>query len=318
MSVGPRIAALACPLLLIACSSPTSTTGSSASNAAASSASSAQKKPAAAPRPQKALTVTVDGKAIPMVAALARKRADGAQEISVFSVPQDCSLLEHDGHEMSPGEFNVTLGQRLAPDGAITTVVASSWYEGMTRSDLNVPTKTTGEWAPGKPFGVDVDFTSDSAGANKTALVAKGTIDALVCPDEAPRADSPAPKLPEPMKATLEIAKKSLPIRSAGLKKDGERVDLILSTGGDACSWKEAKGELMITFAYQHAKDDAPWQATLGGTLPSASMDQTFDKKKVKITPRPDAPGAYELQAELEVVKYPVKISGTVDAKLCP
>lgn len=318
MSLGPRFAALACPLLVIACSSPSSTTGASASSSATSSASSAKTPKAATPRPQKALAVTVDGKSIAMVAALARRRADGVQEISVFSVPQDCSVLEQNGHEMSAGEFNVDLGQHLAPDGSITTVVTSSWYEGMSRSDLGLPTKTTGEWAPGKSFGVDVDITSESAGADKKTLAAKGTIDALVCPDEPARADAPAPKLPEPMKATLEVAKKALPIRSAGLKKDGERVDLVLSTGGDACSWKEAKGELMITFAYEHAKDDAPWQVTLGGTLPSAAMDQTFDKKKVKITPRPDGAGTYALQAELDVVKYPIKITGSVDAKPCP
>jgi hypothetical protein len=307
---------------LVACGNESPAAGSStaATSSAASNKSSAPSKPKAPPNPQTKLTASVDGQDVAMVTALAfvdgdRSASSGGTTVEVSSVPLTCADVQGSGRNIANGEvsFELGVGEYLQEDGKFTPALRTTSFSGMNQM-VTTPTKTSGAVTEGSSFSVDVDFTIDSAGSPKKKLVAKGTIEARVCPPKKP--SSEPKKLPEPMAATLEVGGKSLPIRSAGLiAKDG-RVELTLSTGGDACpkSSNVVEGEFWsrVTFEGEKLRE----VSLRGGILPQTA-DQTIDPKKVVVKPTLAGPGTYELAIDASVVKYPLKASGKITAAAC-
>ena len=173
-------------------------------------------KPTGTPRPQSKLTVTLDGKPVPMATALAWKTWDGQIRLEVSSVPVGCDEVTGDMRWNHDGEvsFHVQLANALQPDGTQKPMLAETWFGGMTRGMLRELVPATGDGSPGQPTTVEVAFETENAGSPKQKLTVKGTIDALGCA-VAPRKD--LPPLPPPMAATIEIAGKKLPIRFAKL-----------------------------------------------------------------------------------------------------
>jgi hypothetical protein len=148
-------------------------------------------------------------------------------------------------------------------------------------------------------------------------FTAKGTVEAIGC---TPNPAKDAVPLPAEMPATIEIAGKKLPIRSALFRKVGDWPEIELETGGETC--KRKMGEMPSDFVVSLTwfKPDKPEvsQVSLGGTLLPNKSDQTFDKKKLVVKPVPSGSGEIEIHGDLKVMDYPVKIDGKVTVTECP
>ena len=108
-------------------------------------------------------------------------------------------------------------------------------------------------------------------------------------------------------------------MRGASVSKIGDWPQLVLTTGGDACSGSGSTGEMRVELTWFDAAKPGVSQVSLGGSLLPAAIDQTYDKKKITITPAPPtAPGDITLAADIEVNGYPVKLAGKVAAVACP
>jgi hypothetical protein len=119
------------------------------------------------------------------------------------------------------------------------------------------------------------------------------------------------------MPAAIEIAGKKLPVRGAQISSSGSWQHLKLTTGGETCkSWSNS-GELSVEISWKDKADKEPFQVSISGTLVKNSADQLFDKKKLKVTPSPAVPGEVEIEGDITVMKFPVKISGKVTAVDC-
>lgn len=314
------VCALALPtVMLLACGGENSSSSSaSAKSSAAPAASSVAAKPQAAPNPQTKLVATLDGKTVPMVTALAFPESGGRTTIEVSSVPLSCADLSGNGRALAKDEvtFSFSVGEYLHEDGKFGPALRSTYFGGMNQM-LTTPLKSSGSAADGGPVSVELDFSTQSVGANKQALAVKGTVEAKACPAKKPYGEPP--KLPAAMPATLEIGGKSLPIRSAGIEKDGDRIKLHLSTGGDACpkASNVVRGELTSTVIFEANEEAKLRELRIWGEIAPQALDQTVDAKKVVVTPKIAGAGSYELAIDEEVVKYSVKAKGKVEAVLC-
>lgn len=286
--------------------------------APSTSAKTVQKtaKQAPTPRPQSKLTVTRDGKTVPMASAFAYKSWDGTVAFTVSSVPLSCADVTGDLRSYADGEvsFTVNAGQSLQPDGSFKGEQRSTWFDGMTKQETK-PAKIEGDATAGAPTTIDVDFETESADG-KAKLAVKGTIDALGCA----ATQKTVPPLPEPMAATLEVAGKKLPIRFARWSTLGDQRSIDLFTGSEGCKQVAfaPPSELRVDLAWFKADDPTVNQITLGGSLLSPKADQTYDKKKITVTPNPKGPGDYDVHADVTVMGYPVKIDGKLHVVDCP
>jgi hypothetical protein len=122
------------------------------------------------------------------------------------------------------------------------------------------------------------------------------------------------------MPATIEVAGKKLAVRGASLSTVGDWPQLTLTTGGDACSGgSAATGEMHVELTWFDKAKPEVSQVSLGGSLLPQAIDQTYDKKKIKVTPAPPtAAGDVTLDADIKVNGYPVKLAGKVTATVCP
>ena len=313
------VGALALPtVILLACGGENSSSSSSAKSSAAPAASSAAAKPQAAPNPQSKLVATLDGKPVSMVTALAFPESGGRTTIEVSSVPLSCADYSGNGRMLAKDEvnFSFSVGEFLHDDGKFGPALRSSYFSGMNQM-LTTPVKSSGSTAEGGTFSVELDFSTQSVGDNKQTLAVKGTVEAKACP--AKKVTGEPPKLPAAMPATLEIGGKSLPIRSAGIEKDGDRIKLILSTGGDACpkASNVVRGELTSTVIFEANEEAKLRELRIWGEIAPQALDQTVDAKKVVVTPKLAGAGSYELAIDEEVVKFNVKAKGKVEAVLC-
>ncbi len=283
------------------------------------SSSKKQKGPTGTARPQSKLTVTLDGKPVPMANALAWKTWDGQTRITVSSVAVGCDEVTGEMRRLHDGEvtFDVLLANALQPDGTQKPMLRETWFGGMTHGMLKDLIPVTGDGSPGQPITADVAFETESAGQTKQKLTVKGTIDAIGCAVE-PRKDQPA--LAPPMAGTIEIAGKKLPIRFAKLDTSRDWPSLALYTGGEACKQVpfSSSSELRVSLTWFDKAKPEVSQATIGGTLLGDASDQTFDKKKLTVTPMPLAPGELELAGDIVVSGFPVKLAGKVTAVVCP
>jgi len=275
--------------------------------------------PSGTPRPQDKLTVTVDGKPVTMATALAWKSWDGQTRITVSSVPVGCDEVTGDMRRIHDGEvtFGVLLANALQPDGTQKPMLRETYFGGMTQGMLRELIPSTGDGSPGQPTTAEVEFETTSAGQETQKLTVKGAIDALGCAVE-PRKDQPA--LPPPMAGTIEIAGKKLPIRFAKLDTSRDWPSLELYTGGEACKQVAftPSSELRVYLTWFDKAKPEVSQVTIGGSILGDAADQTFDKKKLTVTPMPLAPGELEIAGDIVVNGFPVKLAGKVTAVVCP
>ena len=278
------------------------------------------RKPSGTPHAQPDLKVTLDGKPVEMATALAWKDRYGGVRITASSVPVGCADVTGDMRSIFDNEvtFDVTMGMKLQPDGSVKPVVESTYFEGMTSQRTSDPVAGGGDGSPGQPTKLAVDFKTESASEPKHALEVKGMIDAVGC-QVAPLA-TPQPALPPEMAATIEVAGKKLAVRGASLSTVGDWPQLTLTTGGDACSGgTAASGEMRVELTWFDKAKPEVSQVSLGGSLLPAAIDQTYDKKKIKVTPAPPVgSGEIEIHADIVVNGYPVKLAGKVVAAHCP
>lgn len=283
------------------------------------SATKKQAGPTGIARPQAKLTVTLDGKPVPMANALAWKTWDGQTRITVSSVAVGCDEVTGDMRRLHDGEvtFDVLLASALQPDGVQKPMLRETWFGGMTQGMLTDLIPVTGDGAPGQPITAEVAFETESAGQEKHKLTVKGTIDALGCAVAA-RKDQPA--LPPPMAGTIEIAGKKLPIRFAKVDTSRDWPSLELYTGGEGCKQVPfaPASELRVTMTWFDKAKPEVSQVTIGGSVLGDASDQTFDKKKLTVTPMPLAPGELELSGDLVVSNFTVKLAGKVTTVACP
>lgn len=275
--------------------------------------------PRGTPRPQPKLTVTVDGKPVTMATALAWKDWDGTIKLTASTVPVACDEVTGEMRALHDGEltFAVTAAYGLQPDGSRKGEVRATYFSGMS-SQRTAPAALTGDGTPGAPTTVDVDFTTRSMAFGKEPaqeLVVKGTIDALGCATR-PRAD--LPPLPPPMDATIEVAGVKLPVRGARFGLSGGTRSLELFTGGEGCKQVafQAPSELEVRFVWFDDKPEVR-QLDLDGSLVGPHADQTFDKKKVSVSPNPTAAGEFTVNVDAKIMGYPVKVTGKVTAVEC-
>ncbi|MGZ3456528.1 MAG: hypothetical protein ACXVEF_43385 [Polyangiales bacterium] len=287
------------------------------SSGEAKKSSSGKKGPTGTPRPQTKLTVTLDGKPVPMATALAWKSWDGSIQITASSVPVGCSEVTGDMRAMHEGEvtFDVFASQGLQPDGSYKGQLRSTYFSGMNSQSSKLAA-LTGDGSPGAPTTIDVDFETTSAGSDKETLVVKGTIDALGC--AAPVKNVPPP--PAPMAATIEVAGKKLPVRFARWSTQGDTRSLELFTGSEACKQVpfSPPSELRVRFVWFKPNEPKVSQMDASGSLVAQASDQTFDQKKVTFKPMPNGPGDTELHADVKLSGYPVKVDGKVTVTECP
>lgn len=296
-------------------SPPPSTSAAVSGTAATPQTTSAQRPAAAAPkgpsRPQKDLTVTVDGKPVEMITALAWKTPEGKTEIELSSVPLGCADVAGNGRAIADGEvtFGVSFKPMLEKDGTIVQHFGGAQFSGMNQM-VSVPAKVTGDGAEGKSTTAEIEVEITSASKPERALVAKGKIDAIGCP--APKGELPA--LPPPTDLVLEIAGKKFPVRSAAIIEEPDRTSFTLYTGGEDCKGSGTSGDAGFEVIFEKGK---PWQLAIRGAMVPQALDQTFDKKKVTVKLPAKAPGDVELAVDTAVVGYPVKIKGKVAAQTC-
>ncbi|MBA3452692.1 MAG: hypothetical protein H0T42_06355 [Deltaproteobacteria bacterium] len=275
--------------------------------------------PAGTPRPQDKLTVTLDGKPVAMATALAWKTWDGQVRVTVSSVPVSCDEVTGDMRRIHDGEvsFDIQLAHALQPDGTRKPMLAQTYYSGSTTGMLRVVVPSTGDGTPGQPTTAEVEFEQAAAGESKQVIKVKGTIDALGCAVP-PRKD--VPPLPPPMAGTIEIAGVKLPVRFAKLDTSRDWPKLELYTGAEAC--KDVafapRSELEVALTWFDKAKPEVGQVTIDGSILGNLADQTFDEKKLTVTPFPLAPGEIEITGDIVVSNYPVKLAGKVTAVVCP
>lgn len=276
-------------------------------------------QPTGTPRPQSKLTVTVDGKPVTMATALAWKR-NGQVRVTVSSVPLGCDEVTGNMRRIHDGEvtFDIQIASALGPDGTYKPMLQETYYRGGSRVQIRKAIVATGDGTPDQPVTAEVAFTAEAAGANKSSIDVKGTIDALGC--AIARSKDPAPVLPPEMPATIEIAGKKLPIRFAKLDVSGNWPSLDLYTGGEACKHVPfaQDSEMRVSLTWFDKTKPEVSQVSIGGSILNDAADQTFDKKKLTITPMPLAPGELAIKGDITVTGYPVKLDGKVTAVVCP
>jgi len=272
--------------------------------------------PTGKPHPQSKLDAKLDGKAVPMVSALAVRGADGEIHITVSSVPLGCDDIAGDSRWMYDGEvtFGVTEAQQLQPDGDIKPALTSWYYEGATRQESKLATGN-GDGANGVPTTVDVDFEIAGAGKDAKKLAVKGTIDALGCPAE----KRPKPMMSGQQPGKMTIAGKSFDLGNVMLEP-GDWPTLVLTSGGETCKHNadEKPGEVVLRLTWFKKDDPQVSQIELGGTMLPHAMDQTFDKTKITLDPAPpDKIVQTKIKANITVMGYPVEIHGSVVPEMC-
>jgi hypothetical protein len=279
------------------------------------------RKPTGTPRPQSKLSVTVDGTPVTMATALAWKTRNGHIRITASSVPVGCDEVTGDMRMMHEGEvtFDVQIGSALAPDGSSVPTLHQTYFSGGNQVQIRQPIVATGDATPGQPVTAEVAFTIESASPDhKQKLEVKGTLEALGCAPAAQK--EPTPALPPEMPATIEIAGKKLPIRFAKLDLSRDWPSLDLYTGGEACTQvpyaRDSEFHVSLTWFGKDRTDVS--QVSIGGSLLGDAIDQTFDKKKLTVTPMPLAPGELTIKGDITVNKYPVRLDGKVTAVVCP
>lgn len=288
-----------------------------------------------APPAASTLAVTLDGKPVKFVSAIAAKDGDEVR-IYLASYPRTCEEQIGGSSARSSTPDDVDSELRIvpyfAPEGFGWGLRGSYLHRTEPGTTTSASTQTEKEdgafaMAAGVDFaavavaGATTEVPLDYKTGDGDMFTVKGTVKVTGC-GPIKRAPDPAPA---PLgDATLTLAGKALPIGGAGLitKKDGTR-ELQLGThpvkcvdGSDSTSTR-SNAQVTLTFS----KAGVLTHAKRGGYWVDWGVNQA-DKIGLTATPNRAPAGAktlaVKLGGETTIDKLPVALAGTVDAIVCP
>jgi hypothetical protein len=248
------------------------------------------------------LHVSLAGQPVVMTHAYMKKLSlSGRYQVFVTNRESSCHELMDNLFSKREGEqtllFNT--GERIAPDGTITSIVTDYFHPSATLS-------------PGSKVHVDGNKVTVDFAATGTEV--HGTFVAEAC-GEQPADTSGLPKAKHASTATIDFAGKQLPLTGAVLFGD----DVLLSTGPKACTRWLPDAEVMIwrRGGFWHARG-----AWFDGEIAVSSLPDPFTKD-VKIVrgakgTSDDGPTVQlALSGKGAIEKYPFAIAGTIEAIDC-
>src|SRR5262249_34472810 len=155
---------------------------------------------------------------------------DGTYQVFATSAKSSCGELLSNLFNRNPGEETLlfNLGQRLAPDGTLATVVTDVFIKGSGEGAPGSRATVTGSVDAGGKAEIDVDYHATGEGR---AYVVRGKLPAQGCGAQA-RDPNGVPKADHPSKASVVVAGKRLALRGAIRTGD----NLLLSAEPKDCS----------------------------------------------------------------------------------
>ncbi len=272
----------------------------------------------APPRPAagfEQLSVTVNGKPVPMLRGFIKRVSPDQWRIQVGDLEGSCDELLSGVTLSQKGatSFVATVAKRLAPDGTEATVITDFWSAGHpTKAALGGTAKLTG--SADKNTKVELELPKITDVDQGKTMIVSGPFTALGCGDQpAAKGGEPgAPKAPHVSAAFVTIAGKRLDLKSAIVHDS----DVVLSTGPKDCSSITPFAPVVLTAS------DGKWE--LSGTWIKDTQSATDTMKDVKFKlgkagTSPDGPTAsLALDGSGTIGGYAVKFEGTIEALDCP
>jgi len=279
------------------------------------------------------LGVTLDGKSLPLRHAYLERMSAGGQRLFLFDEPSSCNAVLAMTHYDAP-TILLDLATRLAPDGALTTVIANLTPDPGARVQL------TGSADAGSRVEVALDVVvtggptlgpDDARGPASPTLELHGTITADGCGDERVDPALQLPKAKHPSTATVTIAGKRLPIASAILDRypGGTNIrDLLLLTAPSTCARAGRGAEVRVSRGrecFSGPPDTICWTVRGAWLERPATNPDVFDPKAAKLVIVPGATGTsadgptvvLALQGAGMVGDYPIALAGSIEAIDC-
>jgi hypothetical protein len=279
--------------------------------------------------PKPTLEVTVGGKPVVMQSAIAIDNKNGELTILLTSWPHTCAdEFGVDKHTSSPDDVDLKLrvGKFLHPDGKVGLAI-----RGLYTHRIGVKgTVTTQSEAQsgGDPIEetidanarvtVALDITTDRAPVDdkpREDMRVKGTVEITGCVENAQAKEEPPPA---PIGGTIEIAGQKLPIGGAAIMKTPDGVELEVSTHEVKCETEHptSRGDVRVELQWSKA-GKLQNQVLEGAWVPFAN-----EQKALTLTATPNKPSGKSIKIALggssTIGGYPVALSGTVPAIVCP
>jgi len=267
------------------------------------------------------LSVTVDGKPVPMLRAFIKRVSFDQWRVQVGDLEGSCQELISGAIQVQKDatSFVATIVKRLAPDGSETTVV-SDLASGATTTPVN--TRATISGLTTKDAKVQITFdkmaavSSQPPAADGISMERKleiaGPFTAIGCGDQ-PETDVGVPKGPVTSSATVTIAGKKLDLKGAILRGN----DVVLSTSPKDCSPTRLFAPIILAVTAGKWELSGTWIAkpeTAVDTMKGVKFKVIDDKAKTE-----DGPiVALELSGQGTIAGYPLQFTGTILALDCP
>lgn len=243
------------------------------------------------------IAVTVGSKPIVVDQAFVKRLPDGRLQLYLGSGSSCAELMSN----MFGGSSHVLvdLQSLLLADGGETTGIGDIYAGPPTKPGTGDwhDVKVRGELTKDKPVAIDLRVS-----VKETGLEMKGTANADFCGDQ----DAPPPPAQPPELATMTIAGKSFPIRTA--LKRGDDVELVDQPRD--CTSAHYIGVRL-------RRERGTW--LLDGTRIPVELSGTAPALKVTAAPKQDkaAPLTMTLAGEDMVAAYKVALAGTVQVTDC-
>ena len=274
-------------------------------------------EPAGAPPPPQAFALAIAGKPVTVKEAYVKALPiEGAYSVYLTDGKSSCQELMDSVYMRRDEDQTVlfSIGKRLAPDGALTSVVTDVMRMGR---DVTI--------APGSKATLDgnvlaVDVEVEVAGEGKIAM--RGTLTPTPCGTQA-YAAADLPKAKHPTTATITIAGKQVAITGARRKVRSDEIEL--STAPLACTDSTPLGAILADYTrgFWHLRG-----AWLGGvTLQNDSMRDKDGQPETKgLVIEPGTAGSGPDGATIELALrgsgtiggYSIALAGTIEAVDCP
>lgn len=285
------------------------------------------------PPPDSPLVVQVDGRAVPIVSALAATSGGEAVSIVLSTRKLDCAATERTWQRLAKDETRVgfTIAPQLVePDGhgnfarppsPRLRVASAHWPGGLTTQADGIATLSSGAAAPGAHRRLAVTYATsfgpvgEDADAGVSTLSVRGAIAIRGCGDHPPAG---APRAQDDL--DVEVAGARLPIRGAFLRQDDDGKYLLLTSGAASCPG------LLDDFPWDYSvivRDVASDQRQItveGATLSShlyMSPRIVFDLLPPSLAAATDTADV-RVDDGGDLTRMPLRIHGIVHAKRCP
>jgi hypothetical protein len=278
------------------------------------------------------LSVTLDGKPIPIQSAIVVDETAGEVSIKLANFPHTCKEELASFRDTYPDEFQLRLrvGRYLHADGKLGWAIRGKYLSHAGSRHTQQTEKEHGgdplpdieiDPAAGASFELPLDFTWETPA--KEQLVVKGIVQLRSCGENTKFSKEPPPT-PLPGGGVLVIAGQELPLGGAGfiVNRSGEHV-LELSTHPvkcvDGADYTTSRGDVELELVWN--KSGTLYRAEREGRWVDWAANQTGDVG-LTVTPKRPPRGAKQLKLKLggkaEIAGYPVALAGTVTAIVCP